>query len=87
MITVLLAVYNGEKYLKEQIESLLNQSIKDIKIVIRDDGSTDNSAEIISFYCNQYPEKITSVIGVPTGSAQKNFAELLRQCDSDYIMF
>ena len=87
MITVLLAVYNGEKYLKEQIESLLNQSIKDIKIVIRDDGSTDNSAEIISFYCNQYPDKITSIIGVPTGSAQKNFAELLRQCDSDYIMF
>lgn len=87
MITVLLAVYNGEKYLKEQIESLLNQSIKDIKIVIRDDGSTDNSAEIISFYCNQYPEKITSIIGVPSGSAQKNFAELLRQCDSDYIMF
>ena len=87
MITVLLAVYNGEKYLKEQIESILNQSIKNIKIIIRDDGSTDNSAEIISSYCNQYPEKIYSIVGAPSGGAKKNFAELLKSCDSDYIMF
>lgn len=87
MITVLLAVYNGEKYLKEQIESILNQSVKDIKIIIRDDGSTDNSAEIISFYCNEYPDKISCVIGSPTGSASGNFSELLKKCDSDYIMF
>lgn len=87
MITVLLAVYNGEKYLKEQIESILNQSVKDIKIIIRDDGSTDNSADIISFYCNKYPDKISCAIGSPTGSAKGNFIELLKNCDSKYIMF
>ncbi len=87
MITVLLAVYNGEKYLKEQIESILNQSVKDIKILIRDDGSTDNSAEIISFYCDKYPNKISSIVGLPTGSAIGNFSKLLKNCDSDYIMF
>ena len=47
MITVLLAVFNGEKYLAEQIDSILNQTISDIKIVIRDDGSSDSSPEII----------------------------------------
>lgn len=87
MVDVLLAVYNGEKYLKEQIESILNQTFKDFKIIIRDDGSNDKSAEIISRYCNKYPEKIKSVNGAPTGSAKQNFTELLKMCDSDYIMF
>ena len=84
MITVLLAVYNGEKYLKEQIESILNQSVKDIKIVIRDDGSTDNSGEIIAAYCSEYPHKVSCIKGDATGSASKNFAELFKKCDSEY---
>lgn len=83
----MLAVYNGEKYLKEQLKSLLDQTVKDIKIVIRDDGSTDNSANIIKAYCEQYPDKILSLGGAPTGSAKQNFAELLKNTDSDYIMF
>lgn len=87
MVTVLLAVFNGEKYLKEQIESILNQSVKNIKIVIRDDGSTDNSAEIIKFYCKEYPDIVSCVVGAPTGSAKQNFAELLKNCGDDYIMF
>lgn len=87
MVTVLIAVYNGEKYLKQQIESILTQTFTDVKIVIRDDGSTDNSINIINDYCNKYPEKICSIIGEPTGSAAENFAVLLDSCDDDYIMF
>ncbi len=87
MITVLLAVYNGEKYLKEQIESILSQTFKDIKIIIRDDGSTDKSVDIIKDYCDKYPDKISCIVGAPTGSAKLNFAELLNSCDDDYIMF
>lgn len=87
MIIILLAVYNGEKYLKQQIESILSQTVKDIKIVIRDDGSTDKSVEIINDYCNKYSDKISCLIGKATGSAKQNFAELLNSCDDDYIMF
>ena len=87
MVTVLLAVYNGEKYLREQIESVLNQTVTDIKILIRDDGSVDASCELIDEYCSKYPQKIFKIDGLPTGSAKQNFAELLKQCDSDYIMF
>ena len=86
-VTVLLAVYNGEKYLKEQIESILNQTLKDIKIVIHDDGSTDSSAQIIEFYRLKYPNIISCLNGGSTGSAKKNFAYLLESCDDDYIMF
>ncbi len=83
----MLAVYNGEKYLKQQIDSILNQSVKDIKIVIRDDASTDNSVDIINYYCNEYPDKIFCLCGESTGSAKQNFARLLECCDDDYIMF
>ena len=83
----MLAVYNGEKFLKQQIDSLLEQTYKDIKIVVRDDGSTDNSCLIIDDYCKEYPDKICRIIGQPTGSAKQNFARLLEHCDSDYIMF
>lgn len=87
MITVLLAVYNGEKYLREQINSLLNQTVKDIKIIIRDDGSTDLSKDIIKEYREKYPFVITEICGEPQKSASGNFSQLLYNCDDDYIMF
>ena len=83
----MLAVFDGEKYLKEQIDSILNQTVKNIKIIIRDDGSRDNSPQIIDDYCNKYPQIISKLDGAPTGSAKQNFAELLKNCNSDYIMF
>lgn len=83
----MLAVFDGEKYLKEQLESILNQTVKNIKIIIRDDGSRDNSPQIIDDYCNKYPQIISKLDGAPTGSAKQNFAELLKNCNSDYIMF
>ena len=86
MITVLLAVYNGEKYLSEQIDSILNQTISDIKIVIRDDGSDDSSLKIIGKYAEKYPDRVSVIGGEPTGSAAANFGELLKYADDDYIM-
>ncbi len=49
-ITVLMSVYNGEKYLGEAIDSILNQTFKNFEFLIIDDGSTDSSAEIIRSY-------------------------------------
>lgn len=49
-ITVLMPVYNGEKYLKEAIDSILNQTFTDFEFLIINDGSTDNSEEIIKSY-------------------------------------
>ncbi|MEO7766395.1 MAG: glycosyltransferase family A protein, partial [Ferruginibacter sp.] len=47
MVSVILPVYNQEKYLQETIESILNQSFQDFELIILDDGSTDNSPQII----------------------------------------
>src|SRR3990170_6306785 len=49
-ITVLMSVYNGERFLREAIESILNQTYRDFEFLIINDGSTDSSREIILSY-------------------------------------
>ena len=58
MIDILLATYNGEEYISEQIESILNQTYKEFRILIRDDGSRDNTVAIIKEYEKKYPNKV-----------------------------
>lgn len=49
-VLVILSTYNGEKYLREQIESVLKQENVKISILVRDDGSTDNTCNILEEY-------------------------------------
>ena len=53
-VEILLATYNGEAYIKEQLGSILNQSFKDWKLIISDDGSTDQTTNIIYRYIQKY---------------------------------
>ncbi|MBR6720295.1 MAG: glycosyltransferase family 2 protein [Clostridia bacterium] len=53
-VSIIVPVYNAEKYLKRCISSLQNQTLKDIEIVLVDDSSTDSSLEI----CKKWPRKI-----------------------------
>ena len=57
-ISVIIPVYNGEKYLKRSIESVLEQSVKDIEVLLLDDGSTDDSLSMIQDYEKKYPDTI-----------------------------
>jgi len=52
-VSVVMGVYNGEKYLSEAIESILNQTFTDFEFIICDDGSSDRSVQIIENYANQ----------------------------------
>ena len=58
MVEILLATYNGEKYISEQLDSIMNQSYQDFVVIVRDDGSSDNTVSIIKDYIGRYPEKI-----------------------------
>ncbi len=86
LVTILLAVYNGEKYLARQLDSVLGGGFKNFNILIRDDGSTDNSLKIAEEYADRYSQ-ITVLQGEPTGSACRNFFELIKAADDDYVMF
>ena len=56
-VSVIIPVYNSEKFLKESIESVLNQTYKQIEVIAINDGSTDNSQKILE----QYSDKITII--------------------------
>ena len=88
MITVLLAAWNGERYLREQMESLLGQTNQEFTILISDDGSSDTTPEIISEYESRFPERIKSLKSLkPSGSARDNFFRLLQSASDEYLMF
>ena len=53
-ICVLMSTYNGSKYIKEQLDSILNQEKVNIELLIRDDGSTDKTLEILEEYSKKY---------------------------------
>ncbi len=53
-LTVLLSTYNGEKYLRQQLDSLIGQELRPTKILIRDDGSSDGTIGILEEYCKNY---------------------------------
>ena len=59
-VSVIVPVYNVEKYLKKCLDSLVNQTLKSIQIIVVNDGSKDNSQEIIYQYVKLYPDKIFS---------------------------
>lgn len=88
LIDILLATYNGEKFLIEQIESILAQTFKDWKLLIRDDGSTDETTQIIAQYCTRYPAKIISISDIDRNlGVTRNFERLMEFSTSSYVMF
>jgi len=56
-LAILLSTYNGEEFLGEQLDSILDQSVKDIVIVVRDDGSSDETTAVLARYEKNYSEK------------------------------
>lgn len=79
-VQVLLSTYNGEKYLKELITSLLNQDYPNLNILIRDDGSMDNTVNILNGFRNT--ENVTLILGKNLGVVD-SFFELIKQSDSE----
>lgn len=85
-IAILLATYNGEKYISEQIDSILEQTEKEWNLYIHDDGSKDRTVEILETYAKKYPNQIFIVDGAPTGGAKQNFFYLFSCVEAPYYM-
>lgn len=86
-VQILMSTYNGEKYIRTQLDSILEQDYRDIGILIRDDGSADATREIIKEYAEKY-FNITWYAGENIG-VQKSFFDLITKADleKDYYAF
>ncbi|MBW4360792.1 glycosyltransferase family 2 protein [Flavobacterium taihuense] len=84
-ISVAMCTYNGEKYIKEQLESILKQTIAIDEIVICDDGSKDKTIEIITQIQLENPNKIIVYKNQINIGSTKNFEKAITICSGDYI--
>ena len=86
-IAILMATYNGERFLAEQIASILGQANHDWHLYIHDDGSKDNTVNILNDHAMKHPDEITVLDYPPQGGALSNFMSLLERVEADYYMF
>ena len=95
-VQILLATYNGEKFLGQQLDSILNQEYNSWELLIHDDGSDDNTIKILNEYQIKYSKNIKLLKDKKTfSSASKNFFHLIKHrskeanlyclCDQDDI--
>ena len=85
-VEILLATFNGERFLRQQIDSLLNQDYQNIRVLARDDGSSDGTMAVLREYAELFPEKFRLLVTEASTSHPKwNFLELLKTSTADYI--
>ena len=84
-VDIILPTYNGEKFIKEQIESILNQSHKNIRLLISDDCSTDGTIEILKKY-KEKDNRIELYVQTKNLGVVKNIEFLLQKVTSNYYM-
>jgi glycosyltransferase involved in cell wall biosynthesis len=86
LVEILLATYNGERFLRAQIDSILAQDYPNLRVLARDDGSTDQTVPILHEYAQRYPDRFRLMPPSPsTRSAQGNFLLLLQASTADFV--
>lgn len=87
-VEVLLATYNGGRFLREQLDSIMAQDYGKIRVLARDDGSSDETVEILDQYAKRFPGRFRVMpASPPTGNAKNNFLLLMKASNADYICF
>jgi hypothetical protein len=87
-VEVLLATCNGERYIREQVDSILGQDDASVRVLARDDGSTDKTREILMDYAARFPKRFRLLPDyAATGSAKQNFLRLMNTSCGKYVCF
>ena len=85
-VSVVVPVYNTSKYLRKCLNSILNQTLDEVEIVVVNDGSPDNSQEIIDEYVKKYPDRVFGYKKKNGGlSDARNYG--IKKCHGEYIAF
>lgn len=85
-VQIIMATYNGEKFLEEQLDSLLAQTWADIRVEVCDDGSVDQTCEIVERYV-QKDSRISIHRNEKNKGYVRNFLEGMQRSETEYIMF
>lgn len=85
IVAILLATYNGERFLRQQLDSILAQTYQDFEIYISDDCSTDATLEIIKQYHSNFPDKVFFSVNDKNLGSVENFELLIKNCFAKYI--
>lgn len=83
-ILILLSTYNGEKYLEEQLASFLIQRGVEQKLLVRDDGSSDKTIEILQEYQSKHSDIVADIIEGKNMGSTASFCELMREAYTKY---
>lgn len=86
-IAILMATYNGERFIAEQIRSLLSQTYQDWHLYVHDDGSQDCTVAVVKEFENRHSDKITILDYSSAGGPCKNFLSMLNRVEAPYYMF
>jgi glycosyltransferase involved in cell wall biosynthesis len=84
LVSIVIATYNGERFIAEQLDSILAQTYTPLEIIIVDDCSTDNTAQILKNYVQNYPNILLVINEVNLGF-QKNFEKGFLLAKGEYI--
>ena len=84
-LSVIVANYNNERFIGECLDSILNQTYKDLEIIVSDDASTDNSPAIIREYEEKYPGVVKGIFNPVNRGVAQNRHEAILQAKSEYI--
>jgi rhamnosyltransferase len=87
LVDIAMATYNGEKHLREQIESIVSQTFTDFRLFIRDDGSIDSTVDIIQEYVKKDKRIHLIEDKLENLGVSRNFEQALLYCSAPYIMF
>lgn len=79
-VAILLATYNGSKYLRAQLDSLVDQTWDNWTIYVGDDGSSDATVELLEQFQSEHPGRLTVLSGERAGGPRANFFRLLHNC-------
>lgn len=86
-VAILMATYNGERFLSPQLESFAAQTHEDWELWVSDDGSTDGTRAIIAEFSEKYPGRLQGVLEGPRKGFAQNFLSLTRKAGSDATYF
>lgn len=86
MISIAMTTYNGEKYLREQLDSILNQTFSDFELIICDDCSKDATVKILEEYSLK-DKRVRYFVNEKNLGFKKNFEKAISLCSGEYVAF